>query len=213
MSEAEIGLFEALYTQKAIRRLKSDPVPDGLIDKMIEAATKAPSGGNLQPWAFIIIKDQETKDRIGVWYRDAWDNTYGKLPQEARTATESFARVYRSAEHLAFHLAEAPVFIMVCARSKPPGLSGGVGSASHYGSIYPAVQNLLLAARGLGLGATLTTLHKIHEDEVKELLGMPVEAETIALVPIGYPKGKYGPAARKPLDEVVYHERWGLPRP
>lgn len=207
MSEGDIGLFEAMYTQKAIRRLKPDPVPDELVSKLLEAATKAPSGGNRQPWAFIVIRDQSSKQKLGEWYRDAWDKTYGQLPQEARTASESFARMYRSAEHLAFHLAEAPVLIMVCARDMPPGL-GGAAASSHYGSIYPAVQNLLLAARGLGLGASLTTLHKLHDDEVKELLGVPANAETIALIPIGYPRGKYGPAARKPLEEVVYSERW-----
>ncbi len=211
MSE-EIGLFEAMYTQKAIRRLKPDPVPEDLVTKLIEAATKAPSGGNRQPWAFIVIRDAETKGKLAGWYREAWDSTYGKLPQEARTANEAFARVYRSAEHLAFHLAEAPLLIMVCARNMPPGL-GGAASTSHYGSIYPAIQNLLLAARGLGLGATLTTLHKLHDDEVKELLAVPENAETIALIPIGYPKGKYGPTERKPLEEVVYHERWGTRYP
>jgi nitroreductase len=211
VTEGEIGLFEAMYTQKAIRRLKPDPVPDELVTKLLEAATKAPSGGDRQPWAFIVIRDEATKTKLGAWYRDAWDSTYGRLPQEARVANESFARMYRSAEHLAFHLAQAPVLIMVCAASMPPGL-GGAAASSHYGSVYPAVQNLLLAARGLGLGAALTTLHKLHEDEAKALLGIPDSAETVALIPIGYPKGKYGPAARKPLSEVAFNERWGVPR-
>jgi nitroreductase len=211
MSEDEIGLFEAMYSQKAIRRLKPDPVPDDLVTKLLEAATKAPSGGNRQPWSFIVIRSEESKKQLGVWYRDAWDRTYGRLPQEARTTDEAFARVYRSAEHLAFHLAEAPVMIMVCAIEMPAGL-GGAAASSHYGSIYPAVQNLLLAARGLGLGATLTTLHKFHEDEVKALLGIPANAETVTLIPIGYPRGKYGPTARKPLEEVAFSERWGVPR-
>jgi nitroreductase len=207
VSDGEIGLFDAMYTQKAIRRLKPDPVPDELITKLLEAATKAPSGGDRQPWSFIVIRNQETKDKLAGWYRDAWDSTYGRLSQEQRTANEAFARMYRSAEHLAFHMAETPVLIMVCAQSMPPGL-GGAAASSHYGSVYPAVQNLLLAARGLGLGASLTTLHKLHDDEVKELLGVPANAETVALIPIGYPRGKYGPAARKPLEEVVHYEHW-----
>jgi nitroreductase len=208
VSEDQIGLFEAIYTQKAIRRLKPDPVPDELLTRLIEAATKAPSGGNRQPWAFIVIKDHGSRSKIGEWYRDAWDNTYGRIPEEQRTANEAFARVYRSAEHLAHHLAEAPVFIMVCARDMPPGLAGAA-AASHYGSIFPAVQNLLLAARGLGLGATLTTLHKLHDAEVKELLGLPANTETVALIPIGYPRGKYGPKVSRPVEEVVHYERWG----
>jgi nitroreductase len=209
MSENEIGLFEAMYTQKAIRRLKTDPVPRELVTKLIEAATKAPSGGNRQPWAFLVIREPATKQKLGEWYRDAWDKTYAMIPQAQRAEfPESFARVYRSAEHLAFHLAEAPVLILVCALDMPAGL-GGAAVASHYGSVFPAVQNLLLAARGLGLGATLTTLHKMHDSDVKELLGIPANTETVALIPIGYPKGKYGPAARRPLDEVVHYERWG----
>jgi nitroreductase len=212
VSENEIGLFEAIYTQKAIRRLKPDPVPDELVTKLIEAATKAPSGGNRQPWAFLVIRDAQTKQKLGEWYRDAWDKTYGTIPQDQRTQfSESFARVYRSAEHLAHHLAEAPVLILVCGRDMPAGL-GSAAVASHYGSIFPAVQNLLLAARGLGLGATLTTLHKMHDADVKELLGIPASTETVALIPIGYPKGKYVPTARRPVDEIVHYERWDASR-
>lgn len=207
----EIGLFEAMFTQKAIRRLKPDPVPDELITKLLDAATKAPSGGNRQPWSFVVIREDATKQKIGEWYRDAWDGTYGKMPQEARTADEQFARMYRSAEYLAFNLAESPVFILVCAQGIPPGL-GSAASSSHYGSVYPAVQNLLLAARGLGLGASLTTLHKFHEDDVKGLLGIPENIETIALIPIGYPRGRYGPKTSRPASEVTYDERWGNPR-
>jgi nitroreductase len=213
MTEPEIGLFEAMYTQKAIRRLRPDPVAPELVSKLIEAATKAPSGGNRQPWAFLVIRESASKQKLGEWYRDAWDQTYGQIPQEQRQQfSESFARVYRSAEHLAFHLAEAPVLVLVCARELPPGL-GEAAVASHYGSIYPAVQNLLLAARGLGLGATLTTLHKLHDGELKELLSIPAGFETVALVPIGYPKGKYGPSERKALEDVVHYERWGGTKP
>lgn len=204
----EIGLFEAMYTQKALRRLKPDPVPDDLVRKLIDAAIRAPSGGNRQPWAFVVIRDAETKRKIGEWYRDAWDKTYGAIPKETRDQFEgSFARTYRSAEHLAFHLAEAPVHILVCTHGV--AVPGNAASASLYGSIFPAVQNLLLAARGLELGASLTTLHKLHEAEVKSLLGIPDDVETVALIPVGYPRGKYGPAQRRPVEEVMYHERWG----
>jgi nitroreductase len=204
----EIGLFEAMYTQKALRRLKPDPVPDDMIRKLIDAAIRAPSGGNRQPWGFVVVRDGEAKRKIGEWYRDSWNKTYGAIPQEQRDRFEgSFARTYRSAEHLAFHLSEAPVHIFVCTQGvQVPGSAAG---ASNYGSIFPAVQNLLLAARGLGLGASLTTLHKLHEAEVKELLGIPDDVETVALVPVGYPRGKYGPAERRPVEEVMYFERWG----
>jgi len=204
----EIGLFEAMYTQKAIRRLKTDPIPDDVVEKLIEAATKAPSGGDRQPWSFIVVRDAEAKRKIGEWYLEAWNATYGQIPAPTREAMSTrMKRVIGSAEHLAFHLAEAPVFVIVCAQA-PPDL-GGITGASHYGSIFPAVQNLLLAARGLNVGATLTTLHKMHEADVKALLGIPDNFETVALVPLGYPVGKYGPARRRPAQEVTHWERWG----
>jgi nitroreductase len=205
----DIGLFEAIYTQKAIRRLRPDPVPDELIDKLLDAAIRAPSGGDRQPWAFVVIREAATKRKVGEWYLDAWNRTYGAIPQETRTQfPDAFGRVYRSAEHLALHMAEVPVMILVCARDAPPASAGEAAIASHYGSIFPAVQNLLLAARGLGLGAALTTLHKLHEAEVKELLGMPAKAETVALIPVGYPRGKYGPNRRRPVADVVHRDRW-----
>ena len=205
---ADIGLFEAIYTQKAIRRLKPDPVPDELVRKLIDAAIRAPSGGNRQPWAFVVIRDSDSKRKIGEWYLDAWNQTYGAIPEEARAQFRgSFARTYRSAEHLAHHLAEAPVLILVCASDV--GVPGSAAAASMYGSIFPAVQNLLLAARGLELGAALTTLHKLHEADVKALLGIPDNVETVALIPVGYPAGKYGPASRRPVEEVLHTERWG----
>jgi nitroreductase len=202
----DIGLFEAIYSQRAIRRLKPDPVPDDLIHKLIEAATKAPSGGNRQPWAFIVIRDRATKEKLGEWYLDAWNRTYGAIPEDQRAQLQGMARVYRAADHLAHHLSEAPVLILACARDAPP--PGGPSGASHHGSLFPAVQNLLLAARGLGLGASLTTLHKGHEREVKELLGIPETVETVALIPVGYPIGKYGPTTRRPVEEVLHLERW-----
>ena len=207
----EIGLFEAMYTQRAIRRLKPDPVSGELISKLIEAATKAPSGGDRQPWAFVVIRDPATKQKIGGWYLDAWNQTYGAAPREAiERLPANQIRVLRSAEHLARHLAQAPVLILACVRvASPPGSAPGVAAASHYGSIFPAVQNLLLAARGLGLGATLTTLHRLHEQDVKDLLGIPANVEAVALIPVGHPISKYGPTKRRPVDDVVHYDRWG----
>ena len=205
---AEIGLFEAMYTQRAVRRLKPDPVSDELVAKLIEAATKAPSGGDRQPWAFVVIRDAATRKQIGAWYLDAWNKTYGAIPEASRAAMpDRTKRVISSAEHLALHFGEAPVLILVCAHGLlPPNLA--YAASSHYGSVFPAVQNLLLAARGLGLGATLTTLHKMHEAELKQLLGIPEKVETVALIPIGHPAGKYGPTKRRPIEDVTHVERW-----
>ncbi|MEX0786601.1 MAG: nitroreductase family protein, partial [Dehalococcoidia bacterium] len=191
----DIGLFEAIYTQRAIRRLKPDPVSDELVHKLIEAATKAPNGGATEPWAFLVVRDAAAKKQIGAWYLDAWNNTYGRMSdQDRERAGERFGKLFANAASLAGRIAEAPVWIIVCARGVQPGSNPGAG---FYGSVYPAVQNLLLAARGLGLGATLTTLHKLHETEVKELLGIPADVETVALIPIGHPRGKYGPTTRR----------------
>ena len=199
----EIGLFEAIYSQRAIRKLKPDPVLDESIHKLTEAATKAPSGANRQSWKFLIIKDTELKRRIGEYYLKAWESAYGS--QAARPATIQ-PHVRTSAEYLADHLHEAPVFIMACIEH-----DGSDSTLSRGSSIYPAVQNLLLAARALGLGSVLTTLHKRFESEIKDLLGIPDNVETAALLPVGYLSGEeiYGSTSRNPVKEVTYLERWG----
>ncbi len=196
-----MDLFEAIGTQRAMRRLKSDPVTDEDIWKILDAAIKAPSGGNRQPWNFLVVRDVETKRKLGEYYLDAWSKVYGGGGGLTGQDDESQSRVYRSANHLAHHLAEAPVLIIATIR--------GGGDAGGGGSIYPAVQNLMLAARALGLGTTLTSLHKLHEQEVKELLGIPEQVETMALIPVGWPKGKFGPPERMPVEKVVYWEQWG----
>ncbi len=197
----EIGLFEAMYTQRAIRQFKPDPVPDDLVHKLIESATKAPSGGNSQPWRFIVIRDAESKRVIGKYYKQAWDAAYG-----ARSAATLESRVRTSAANLAEHMHEVPVLILACIEH-----DGSPGTMGRGSSIFPAVQNLLLAARGLGLGSVITSLHKRYEQEIKELLGIPENVETAALLPIGYPADgvTYGPTRRSPVEEVTYQERWG----
>ena len=197
----EIGLFEAMYSQRAIRKFKPDPVPDELVRKLIESATKAPSGANQQPWKFIVIRDQELKREIGAYYLRAWRAAYGS----STSPSPLEHRVKASATYLAEHIAETPVFILVCIEH-----DGSPSTLSRGSAIYPAVQNLLLAARGLGLGSVLTTLHKRHEQEIKELLGIPETVETAALLPIGYPAEgvTYGPTKRAPVDEVTFWDRW-----
>lgn len=198
-----MDIFEAIYTTRAMRRLKPDPVPEELIWKALDAAIRAPSGGNRQPWNFIVIRDEETKRRIAEFYLDAWNNSYGRIKAQAE-ADPNLARTYRSAEYLANHLAEAPVLIIATVQE------AGVAAVSPDGaSIYPAVQNLMLAARALGLGTTLTTLHRAHEAEVKELLGIPEGVHTMCLIPLGWPKGRFGAGPRLPVEKVTYWDRWG----
>lgn len=199
MSE-ELGLFEAMNTQRAIRYLKPDPVPDEMLTKLIEAATKAPSGTNQQKWHFLVIKDESLRKQLGEYYRLAGEAV---LPALQYLNTEN-PRLFRSASHLIYHMHEAPVLILACIQH------AGSTNLTTGSSIYPAVQNILLAARALGLGSALTTFHKRFEGEIKELLGIPENVETAALLPIGYPSDgvRYGPTNRKPFEEALHWDRW-----
>ncbi len=195
-----IDLFEAIRTQRAIRYFKPDPVPDELITRLLEAAIKAPSGGARQTWSFIVIRDLEARRKIGELYRQgaSFEIRPDMSPQQQR--------VYRAAQYLEDHIDEVPAFILACIqRDSAPG---AVISGS---SIYPAVQNILLAARGLGLGSVLTTRQKRFEDDIKQMLGIPEDVETVALLPIGFPvEGEgYGPTRRRPLEDVAFDDRWG----
>jgi len=201
-----VDIFEAINTQRAMRRLKPDPVSDELIWKLLDAAVRAPSGGNRQPWNFIVVRDQATKKQIAEWYLDAWNKSYG-LIREAAMANPATAKTFASADYLANHLAEVPVFIIATVNN------AGVAPVSPPGaSVYPAVQNLMLAARALGLGTTLTTMHRANEEKVKELLGIPDQVETMALIPVGWPRGKFGTGERLPTEKVVYWDKWGAAR-
>lgn len=204
---ADIGLLEAIYSQRAIRSFKPDPVPEDAVHKMIEAATKAPSGANRQPWKFLVIRDADTKQRIGDFYKQSWDAAYGGQASPPPTIQP---HVRASAADLAENMARVPLLILVCLEHDGSPSAMGRGS-----SIYPAVQNMLLTARALGLGSVITTLHKRYEVEIKALLGIPENVETAALLPIGYPTDDvgYGPTRRAPVEEVTYWERWGGAHP
>ena len=199
----EIGLFEAMYSQRAIRYFKPDPVPDELIHKLIEAGTKAPSGGNRQGWKFLVIRDQATKDIIADYYEQGWEHAYGSANPNPSTLQP---RVRRSADHLAHTMADVPVLLMACIEH-----DGGPSTLGRGGSIFPSVQNILLAARALGLGSCLTSLHKRYEDEIKDLLDIPDNVETVALLPIGFPadNARYGLTRREPVEDVTFREKWG----
>ena len=200
-----MDLFEAIHSQRAMRRLKTDPIPDDLIWKLLDAAIRAPSGGNQQPWNFIVLRDLDARTKIAKWYLDSWIDDYGQI-QDAGRDNLALARVFASADHLANHLAEVPVLIIGTIRNT--GSAGVLSGAS----IYPAIQNLMLAARALGLGTTLTTRFRSREAEIKQLLGIPMEVNIMALVPVGWPKGKFGAGPRLPAAEVTYWDKWGSTR-
>ena len=196
----EIGLFEAMRTQRAIRYFKSDPVPKEALDKILEAASKAPSGTNRQMWHFVVVRDDGLRAKLADIYRRAGRNALPNL----QWLQDVNPGILRSATHLVEHLDDAPVLLLACIEH------GGSTNLTTGSSIYPAVQNILLAARGLGLGSVLTTFHKQYEDEVHEILGIPSNVETAALLPIGYPADgvRYGPTRRKPMEEVTHWDGW-----
>jgi nitroreductase len=199
-----MDVYEAMYTLRAMRRLKSDPVPEELVWKVLEAAIRAPSGGNQQPWAFIVVTDPAKKRQIGEWYLEAWNAAYARPGvKDAMLANPVMAKTFNSADHLANNIADVPVLIFAAVRGAGVAETSGVGP-----NIFPAVQNLMLAARAEGLGTTLTTLHRAHEKDTRELLGIPDGFETMAMIPMGWPKGKFGSGPRRPVEQVTHWESW-----
>ena len=203
-------VFDIIHTTRAMRRLKPDPVPDGLVRKILEAGVAAANGGNYQRWRFLVIKDTAVKKAVQVWYKKAFDEVvgprYANSPPPPGVSAEKYARQHHAVEHLTEHFHEAPVWIVACldeGKNTPTRTSGA--------SIYPAVQNMLLAARALGLGSTLTTRHLLYAKEAEAALGLPEGVHSYAILPIGWPMGRFGPVGRTKLEDVVFNERWGQP--
>ncbi len=202
----DMNLFEAMYSQRSFTRFRPDPVPKEAIDKIIDAAIRAPNGGNRQPWEFIAITDPEVIAQVGGVYRDVWLNAMGhEAPPDETPA-------YKAARYLANHMPEVPAMILICADhagSAPTPNNEPFVRGSQASSVWPAAQNLFLAARALGLGTRLTTAHLRGEQRVKDILGIPDHVETVMLTPLGYPRGNFGPTQRKPAAEVTSHNRYG----
>jgi nitroreductase len=219
---AEIGLFETMYTARSIRRIKTDPVPDEIITKVLDAAIRAPSGSNAQSWVFIVVKDAEKRKQLGALYHKT-SAIVAKLYEGAKPPPHmdpaKYERWFRSVLYLFDHMGEAPVLIVPClkatvwnnAASLPDDVKARMASAGRLAgaSIYPAVQNIILACRAFGIGTVLTTLHIFYEDEVKEILGLPRDIQTYALLPMGYPINKFGPLKRRPVSEVAFLDSYG----
>jgi nitroreductase len=223
----EIELFDAIYSARALRRLKPDPVPEDIITRILDAAIRAPSAGNAQNWVFIVVRDAGLRCQLGVIYRKASDiasEMYKARGRPAHMTEDQYRRLMTSGAYLWDHMGEAPVLLIPCLRDRatppraawPPSLDAMYERELAYeqrirgASIYPAVQNIILACRAFGLATLITTNHIRCEDEVKALLDVPSEVSTYALMPIGYPQGKFGPLARMPVSEVAYADRWGV---
>lgn len=199
-------LKEALYTTRAMRRVKPDPIPEDDCAAILDAAIRAPSGGNSQNWRFLVVTDPAIRRRLGPLYREAFsllrENVYRVAwERAAEVGDEATLRIMRSSGWLADHFEEVPLWLMAYSRNDPSG-----------GSIYPAVWSAMLAGRERGLGSCLTTILGIFRaEEVERVLSVPSDRgwELKAAVSFGYPLGKWGIASRRPVEEVTYSNQWG----
>jgi len=196
-----------MRTQRAIRRLKPDPVDDALLLHLIELALKAPTGSNAQSWEFVVVRDPAVKARLGTLNRRAW-GLYGGLGRRLYGGDPGMMRIMDAVQWQVDHFTEIPVIVVACLRGMIPPLPR-IAVSSLYGSIYPSVQNLLLAARAAGLGAALITLPLWSTWLARRALGLPWTITPCAVIPLGWPRGRYGPTKRRPVGEVVHVDRFG----
>jgi nitroreductase len=197
-----VDVFEAMRTTRAMRRLDpSRPVSRDAIWTIVEMATKAATGGNSQPVRWIVVEDAEKRRRLGEIYRECWAQVGAMYRQRTPAEDTQTNRILTSADHLGEHMGESPVIVI-------PASKGGDAA-----SVFPGVQNLFLAARALGLGTTLTTVHRLKEDEVRAVLGVPDDVQTWAMIPVGYPTGRWGEPSRRPVEEITYWDGWRETRP
>lgn len=199
-----MSVAEAMFTQRAIRRLDpSRPITDEQLKTILDAASKAPNGGNAQPARYLVIRDRQRIETFGRLYFEAWwakrYDSYG-WTSKADIPEDS---VYRLPALLADEMSNAPVVILVF--SKPSGVAES--------STFPGVQNLLLAARALGIGSVLTTLHPKVMERVNEMFNIPTEMVFHCCIPLGYPRGNFGPTSRLPTSETTFWDQWDNPPP
>ncbi len=201
-----MDVFEAMETCRAIRYLKPDPVPDALIEKVLHAATRASNPGNSQGWEFVVVRDAERKRRLGESLGASMAAGADALLD--RELPPGPRRMLEGAVHLAQNLATAPVVIVVCSRAVYPPPPQEPDEIFVWSAVYPASQNLIVAARALGLGTTFTTLQLLAEKEVRGILGIPDDIYIGTIIPMGWPDRPFGRVARKPLAEVVHWDHW-----
>jgi nitroreductase len=206
--EGTNDLFEAMHSMRAIRRWRPDPIPEELIWKILDAATRAPNGGNRQPWGFLVVTDAEQRKEIGRLVREEASGRIKELRDELEAGNLEPSRklLVSSALNMFENYDSAPLIIVPC-----QSLPGGLESADFFTSsnIYPAVENLLLAARGVGIGSVLTTIHRRFEPELRRLLNIPDDMQPACVLPMGFPDAYFGPTRRRPIEEVTHWGGWG----
>lgn len=230
-------LHQVMSTMRAMRKLRPEPVDPDLLVQLVEAATWAPSGGNVQAYSFVVVTDREQIARLADLWAVAADFYLGTAATVVPDGMDE-SRYERMRQALRFqrdHFAQTPAIVIACYDSGPwqrkvikngREVAGAVrrlgprralalarnfrrfSSMGEAASVYPGVQNLLLTARALGLGATMTTWHQLLEGEFKAILGIPVQVSTYALIPIGYPQGNFGPVSRTAAEDAIHWDRW-----
>ncbi|HEY9437200.1 MAG TPA: nitroreductase family protein [Streptomyces sp.] len=227
------GLFATMSTMRAMRRLKPDAVPDEMLEQLIQAAVWGPSGGNMQCYEYVVVTDREVMARLApLWKRcvDAYLATTGKYAPKGMDDA-AYGRMVAAIEYQRDHFADTPALIVPCykfpeARVDEEGLLASARALGPAGTehlvntqarfqtlaegscVYPGVQNILLAARGLGLAANITIWHLMLEPEWKRVLGIPEDMHTFAAIPVGWPRGNFGPVRRRPAADVIHRDRW-----
>ncbi len=215
LARLKMPLLEAMTTQRAVRRVLPDMVDDAVVLKCIELALQAPTGNDGQNWEFIVVKDRRAKELLAKRYRQAWQVQHRVVLRRAVARDESMAKIARAVQWQVDHFTEIPVLVVACLRL---GVREGrlpfvrmphVAESGYWGSIYPSVQNLLLAARAMGLGASLITLPLWSQTSARRALALPRAVTPCCIVPLGWPRGRYGPTTRKPVEQVVHLDAYG----
>jgi nitroreductase len=200
--------FDLVGDVRAMRRLRPDPVPDELLFKVLNAGVQAASGMNSQPWSFLVIRKPDDKLWFAERYKAAVEKRFGGPLRVKENDDSPMAGQLAALEYQMDHMQEFPLLLVVCGLRDWPfkvPQEERVGLAPpNYGAIHPCVQNILLACRAVGLGAALTTMHQVFEDEMMEQFEIPVRYGIIVTMPIGYPMGRFGPVRRRPAVLIFY---------
>ena len=215
LARLDMPLGHAMLTQRAVRRVLPDPVADEIVAKCLELALQAPTGANGQQWEFVVVSDHLVKAQLAKNYRRIWKLYYTFYLKRIAARDESMAKTARAVQWQVDHFEEIPVLVVACMRF---GVHDGrvpfvrmphAAESGYWGSIYPAVQNLLLAARAMGLGASLVTLPLWNIAATRRLLRLPRNTTACCVVPLGWPRGRYGPTTRKAVGDVTHVDRYG----
>lgn len=212
-------LLDGIMTTRALRRLSTTPIPEDVLWEILAAGQQGPSGGNIQPWQFLVVRDEATRRGLGEIY----SRTYARYekamlavaPPQRPENEASWQRTLAASRHLAQHFGESPAIIAIAMADISMELTdeyGPLDVGTAFASAYPAVQNLILAARHHGVGTALTTVYRIEHDAVRDCLSIPKTHQVIALLPLGYPLGKFGVAKRRPVETVTHWDSWGNKR-